>query len=128
MNIRLRGRRGVQVPSHQTVLKGNELVLNQSLGHDVCKLLGGLNLLDVDLTSRVAFSLDVLLEEVELDGKELASRSDARKGNLCCPLPLSVRMSATRSCDQLLEQLCVAWGFSQLSLEQLSVVPDVFKV
>ena len=65
-----------QIPSHQSIPQGLELLYNQAFRHNISKLLGSLNLVDINFTIWVGFSLHVLLEEVELHSKELARRSD----------------------------------------------------
>ena len=57
----------MEVPAHQPVPQWLELVLHQTLGHDVGKLVLSFNLLDVDLSIRVLLSLHVLSEEVAIE-------------------------------------------------------------
>ena len=69
----------VVIPTHQPVTKRLKLGGNQTLGQDVGQLVFGINLLDMDLTVRVGFSLHMFTEEMVLDRKELALRRDATR-------------------------------------------------
>ena len=66
----------LEIPAHEAISQGSELVLYKTFGHDVDKLVLSFNRLDVDLPIGVLLSFRMLPKEVELHCKELALRSD----------------------------------------------------
>ena len=68
---------------------GDGSCLYQSFGHYISQLVDGINLMDIDFTLGIAFSLHMFTEEVEHHRKELALGSNPetelpQQGLHCC--------------------------------------------